>query len=275
MPKYNTFWTSVFLNKRKCIIMKYHIVFRVYRRSFRVYIIFPIWFYKVFLFVIKNTNSEKMKRILFILFITTSSFAQEKPVSASPIKPTPVEFLFGHKRIQGQTIIIKNFAKSKFGIFSLTTLEGDYKNVDKSNNEVFSNVQFHYDFYKGLKVTSGATFSSAKGFAPIAGLEYVYNNPKITLVINPTINLTKESSLASYAHIEYVPKNDKLNFYARLQGLYVQSLADNAHERSSAVLRIGITYKGFATGLGLNQDYYGPAKVEKPNFGIFLHYKFI
>ncbi len=216
-----------------------------------------------------------MKHILFIIFITTTSFAQEKPASASPVKPTPVEFLFGHNRIQGQTIIIKNFAKSKFGIFSLSTVAGDYKNVNKSNNELFSNIQFHYDFYKGLKVTSGATFSSAKGFAPIAGLEYVYTNPKITLVINPTVNLTKNSSFASYAHIEYAPKNDKLNFYTRLQGLYVQSLADNTHERSSTVIRIGITYKGFATGLGFNQDYYGSVKVKKPNFGIFLHYKFI
>ena len=216
-----------------------------------------------------------MKSFLFLLFIATTSFAQEKLTSASPIKPTPVEFLFGYNRIQGQTIIIKNFAKSKFGIFSLSTVAGDYKNVNKSNNELFSNVQFHYDFYKGLKVTSGATFSSAKGFAPIAGLEYVYTNPKITLVINPTVNLTKESSFASYAHIEYAPKNDKLNFYVRLQGLYVQSLVDNAHERSSAVVRVGVTYKGFATGLGFNQDYYGPVKVEKPNFGIFLHYKFI
>lgn len=213
-----------------------------------------------------------MKRILFLLFITTTtSFAQEK----SPIKPTPVEFLFGNNRIQGQTIIIKNFAKSKFGIFSLSTLAGDYKNADKSNNEVFSNVQLNYDLYKGLKITSGATFSSAKGFAPIAGLEYVYNNPKITLVVNPTVNLTKESSFASYAHIEYAPKNDKLNFYARLQGLYVQSFADNAHERSSAVIRVGVSYKGFATGLGLNQDFYGPVKVKKSNFGVFLHYKFI
>lgn len=216
-----------------------------------------------------------MQRILFLLFITSACFAQEKPTAISPIKPTPVEFLFGNNRIQGQTIIIKNFAKSKFGIFSLSTLAGDYKNVDKSNNEVFSNVQFHYDFYKGLKITTGATFSSAKGFAPIAGLEYVYNNPKLTLVINPTVNLTKESSFANYAHIEFAPKNDKLNFYARLQGLYVQSFADNAHERSSVVLRVGITYKGFATGLGVNQDYYGPVKVEKSNVGIFLHYKFI
>lgn len=217
-----------------------------------------------------------MQRILFLLFITiTTGLAQEKPISQIPIKPTPVEFLFGNNRIQGQTIIIKNFANSKFGIFSLSTLAGDYKNVDKSNNEVFSNVQFHYDFYKGLKITSGATFSSVKGFAPIAGLEYVYTNPKLTLVINPTVNLTKESSFANYAHIEYAPKNDKLNFYGRLQGLFVQNLLDNTHERSSAVLRIGINYKGFATGLGFNQDYYGPAKVEKPNFGIFLHYKFI
>lgn len=215
-----------------------------------------------------------MKRILFLLFITITVFAQEKTAPQVPIKPTPVEFLFGNNRIQGQTIIIKSFAKSKFGIFSLSTLAGDYKNIDKSNNELFSNVQLHYDFFKGLKITTGATFSSAKGFAPIAGLEYVYTNPKITLVINPTINLTKESSFANYAHIEYAPKNDKPNFYARLQGLYVQSL-EGSHERSSAVIRLGMTYKGFATGLGINQDYYGPTKISKPNLGLFLHYKFI
>lgn len=209
-----------------------------------------------------------MKRILFLLFISFSLQAQ--------VKPTPVEFLLGNNRIQGQTIIIKNFANnSKFGIFSLATLAGDYKNVDKTNNELFSNIQLNYDIYKGLKITSGATFSSAKGFAPIAGLEYVYNDKKFTVVVNPTINLTKASSIANYAHIEYAPKNDKLNAYARLQGLYVQSLSENTHERSSLVMRAGISYKGFATGLGFNQDYYGATKIAKPNFGIFLHYKFI
>lgn len=216
-----------------------------------------------------------MKRIIFLFFITFTSVAQEKTASQALIKPTPVEFLFGNNRIQGQTIIIKNFQKSKFGIFSLLTLAGDYKNVDKTNNELFSNIQLNYDIYKGLKITSGATFSSAKGFAPIAGLEYVYNDKLITAVVNPTINLTKSSSFANYAHIEYAPKNDKLNAYARLQGLYVLGLSENTHERSSIVARLGISYKGFATGLGINQEYYGAAKISKTNFGIFLHYKFI
>lgn len=214
-----------------------------------------------------------MKKLVFFVLISLKSLAQEP--SPAPIKPTPVEFIFGHKRIQGQTIIIKNFSKSKFGIFSLTTLAGDYKNVDKTNNELFSNIQLNYDVYKGLKVTSGATFSSAKGFAPIAGLEYVFVNKNFTVVINPTINLTKESSLANFAQVEFAPKTTKLSPYVRLQGLYVQSFEENKHERSSVVLRLGISKKAFSTGLGLNQDFYGPTKISKSNFGVFFQYKFI
>jgi hypothetical protein len=216
-----------------------------------------------------------MKNFIFLLFISFLSNAQIKPEVSVPVKPTPIEFLMGNNRIQGQTIIVKNFAKSKFGIFSLSTLAGDYKNADKSNNEVFSNVQLHYDFFKGLKVTSGATFSSSKGFSPIAGLEYFYTNKYLTLVINPTINLTKSSSIANYAHIEYAPKNAKLNPYVRLQTLYVNSIAGKGHERSAAVARFGVIFKGFASGLGLNKDYYGPTKNPKSNIGLFLHYKFI
>jgi hypothetical protein len=217
-----------------------------------------------------------MKPILFFLAISFAAFSQEKSAKVVPIKPTPIEFLFGNKRIQGQTIIIKSFSNdSKFGIFSLNTLAGDYKNVNKTNNELFSNVQLHYDFYKGIKVTTGATFSSIKGFVPIAGLEYFYTNPKITVVINPTINLRKSSALASYGHIEYAPKATKLSAYARLQGLYVQSLAGHEHERSAIVLRAGILLQRFAIGIGLNQDFYGPSKILKPNTGVFLHYKFL
>lgn len=217
-----------------------------------------------------------MRPLLLLLFVTFHAIAQEKTNTPTiPVKPTPVEFLFGHKRIQGQTLIIKNFSKSKFGIFSLTTLAGDYKNIDKTNNELFSNIQINYDVYKGLKVTSGATFSSAKGFAPIAGLEYVFVNKNFTLVINPTINLTKESSFANFAQVEFAPKTTKLSPYARFQGLYVQSFEENKHERSSVVLRLGISKKGFSTGLGFNQDFYGPTKISKSNFGVFFQYKFI
>lgn len=216
-----------------------------------------------------------MKHILIFLIFSSKAWCQEKPESNAPMKPTPVEFLFGNNRIQGQTIIIKNFAKSKFGIFSLSTLAGDYKNIDKSNNELFSNVQLNYDLYKGLKITTGATFSSTKGFSPIAGLEYFYMNKLLSIVINPTINLTKSSSLGSYAHIEYSPKNAKLNPYARLQSLYVQSLAGHGHERSATVIRLGVVYQGFATGIGINHDFYGPEKISKPNVGLFLQYKFL
>lgn len=211
-----------------------------------------------------------MQHILIIILLTLTSSIKAQ------VKPTPVEFLFGNNRIQGQTILIKNFGKStKFGIFSLATVAGDYKNVNKSENELFSNIQLNYDINKGIKITSGATFSSAKGFTPIAGLEYVFNNKNITLVVNPTLDLVKNPALANFALIEYAPKNEKLNLYARLQGLYVQNISKDFHERSSFVVRAGFSYKGFASGLGLNQDYYGPLKISKQNLGIFLSYKFI
>jgi hypothetical protein len=220
-------------------------------------------------------QKTQMKKILLIVLLSVRGFSQEKAPQTTPIKPTPVEFIFGHKRIQGQSIIIKNFSKSKFGIFSLTTLAGDYKNVDKTNNELFSNFQLNYDIYKGIKLTSGATFSSAKGFAPIAGLEYVFVNKKFTIVFNPTIELNKSSALANFGQVEYAPKNDKLNPYFRLQGLYIQSLADQHHVRSSIVSRAGISKKSFSTGLGFNQDFYGQTKISKSNFGVFFQYKFI
>jgi hypothetical protein len=36
-----------------------------------------------------------------------------------------------------------------------------------------------------------------------------------------------------------------------------------------------ISYKSLFTGLGYNQDYYGPKKIFKQNFGLFLGYRFI
>jgi hypothetical protein len=195
-------------------------------------------------------------------------------ICKAQVKPTPVEFLLGNKRIQGQTILTKSFPQSKFGIFSITTLAGDYKNQDRTNNEVVSNVQLNYDIFKGIKIASGASFNSAKGFSPIIGVQYQYVK-NVMFIINPTFELNTNVSFKTFALIEYAPKKEKVSIYTRLQGMYIQNLATDAHERSFIVGRLGIFYKGFAVGLGVNQDYYGALKISKTNTGLFLHYKFI
>ncbi len=189
-------------------------------------------------------------------------------------KPTPIEILLGNNRIQAQTIISKNFTNPKWGVFSLTTLAGDYSNQDKTNNEVVSNIQLNYEIYKGIRLASGASFNSAKGFSPLVGLQYVYNK-KLMLVLNPTIELNKEVSLKSFALLEFIQKKtEKPGFYARIQSLYVQNISVDLHERSFILGRIGIFYKGFATGIGINHDLYGASKKVKNNLGLFFHYKF-
>lgn len=203
---------------------------------------------------------------LILMFFSQTCKAQ--------VKPTPVEFLLGNKRIQGQSIISKSFPNSKFGIFSLTTLAGDYKNENKTNNEVVTNVQLNYDIYKGIKIASGASFNSMKGFSPTIGLQYQYNKT-IMFIINPTFDLNAQVSFKTFALLEYASKKEKASLYVRLQGMYISNLATGAHERSFIQGRLGVFYNGFATGLGINQDYYGAAKIEKTNIGLFLHYEFM
>ncbi|MDX1908699.1 MAG: hypothetical protein SF053_16805 [Bacteroidia bacterium] len=218
------------------------------------------------------TNMDNLKHVLALSHILLCmGFAL---TCTAQVKPTPVEFLFGNKRIQGQTIVTKTFPQSRFGLFSLTTLAGDYTNKDKTNNEVVSNVQLNYDVFKGLKVVSGASFNSSKGFSPIVGLQYQYAK-KVLFIINPTFDLNTQISFKTFVLIEYAPKKDKVTIYTRLQGMYVQNLATDTHERSFIVGRLGLFYKGFAVGVGFNQDYYGTLKAAKTNAGLFLHYKFM
>ncbi len=206
-------------------------------------------------------------KYLFLL-LSTQLFAQTKP--------TPIEVLLGNNRIQAQTIISKSFANSKkWGVFSLTTLAGDYSNKDKSNNEVVSNIQLNYELYKGIKLATGASFNSTKGFSPILGLQYIYSK-EVMIVLNPTIEMNKEISLKNFALVEFAQKRqNKPGIYARVQSLYVQNIATDLHERSFVLGRVGVFYKGFAAGLGVNRDLYGATKKVKNNFGLFLHYKFI
>lgn len=214
----------------------------------------------------KLKNALSLQQILFFMAFALTCKAQ--------VKPTPVEFLLGNKRIQGQTIINKSFPQSRFGVFSLTTLAGDYNNKDKTNNEVVSNVQLNYDIFKGLKIVGGTSFNSAKGFSPLLGLQYQYVK-NVLFIINPAFELNTQVSFKTFALIEYAPKKEKVTIYTRLQGMYIQNLATDAHERSFIVGRLGLFYKGFAVGLGINQDYYGALKIAKTNTGLFLHYKFM
>lgn len=210
-----------------------------------------------------------------LYFIFSASFLLGiAPVFAQPT-PTPIEFLFGNNRIQGQIISRKSFGEGPVGLFSLTNLAGDYGNTDASNNEVISNLHLTFQLTKHIRLAGGASFHSVKGFVPQAGLQFQISQKQLLLVVNPTVEFNHQIALGSIAILEYRPTLKKgLDLYTRLQALYVQNLSLHAHERSFVLSRLGLSFKQFTPGIGFNLDYYGPTKRFKQNTGVFLRYTF-
>jgi len=53
-----------------------------------------------------------------------------------------------------------------------------------------------------------------------------------------------------------------------------QNTESDHHDRSYIYGRIGLSYKKVGFGLGTNLDWYGPNKLRKDNYGIFVRYEF-
>jgi len=93
------------------------------------------------------------------------------------------------------------------------------------------------------------------------------------LVVIPRIDLigSDEGNYEFLGSLQFTPPiNDQWSLYSRAEGLYELSLDGSEHQRSYVSGRAGLGYKEFAFGLGLNVDYFGPAKDSVTNIGIFL-----
>lgn len=186
-----------------------------------------------------------------------------------------MELLFGNHRIQGQVTNVRSFGKSRFGLFNLNILAGDYANKDKSENEVVSNLQLTAELVKGVRLAGGAGFHYAVGFVPQLGFQFQKISPTLMLALNPTFEFTSHVSLATIGIAEYRPVvSDKRSLYFRAQSLLIRNLSDNLHERSFVLLRAGVTWGSFTPGIGFNRDFYGADAHFKDNAGFFLRYQF-
>jgi hypothetical protein len=213
----------------------------------------------------------KYKILFIILLCSTVVNAQHENKEA----PSPVELNIGNNRFGLQFLMNKHFSPvSKFSFLSVTSFESTYSN-DINNLDFINNSQISYEIYKGLGIATGLSVNRVAGLTPIVGLDYVFVNKEILLVLTPTYHLSKSKNLEGLALIEYKPKlTEKINLYSRIQTLYNQNLETNQHERSYIQFRIGVGISNFQFGLATNFDYYGSAKIFKDNYGIFLRFNF-
>jgi hypothetical protein len=105
----------------------------------------------------------------------------------------------------------------------------------------------------------------------LAGVQYVFANPKWLVVFAPTIYLTESKEIETFALLENkTPLSQKVKLYTRIQGLFNQNTVENVHERSYLYLRLGVNLRNLSYGIGANFDRYAPIKISKTNYGVFL-----
>ncbi len=213
-------------------------------------------------------------RCLFIFcLLTISAYGQEKSLQNEAA--SPVELNVANNRFGLQFLMNKYFKPaSKFSFLSVTSFESTYNN-DINNLDFINISQVGYEIYKGFGIAAGLSVNRVSGLTSIIGLNYVFACREILLVITPAYHLSKSKNAEILALIEYKPKlTDKLKLYSRFQSLYNHNSEKNHHERSYIQLRLGLGIGNYQFGLATNLDYYGPTKVSKDNYGLFLRHNF-
>jgi hypothetical protein len=221
--------------------------------------------------------STKVSRFS-ILFVTIALFGVYLPLRAqvpAPKVPIPVEFMAGNNRMFFQMVVKRKFTpESKFGFLSVASLNLSYDN-EMVDNEMAGPLLVTYNIYKGFGLVGGATINNKIGYAPLLGTQHTFANREWLSVTVASLFLNSTKSIELLGIYEFKPTiSPKLNMYNRLQFLYVHNTQENFHARSFLLLRTGLKVKALNFGLGANLDQYGPMKIFKPNYGLFLGWDF-
>lgn len=215
--------------------------------------------------------------LIFIsaLLFTTVLIAQDSTPVPQRSRPVPVEVFFGNNRVVTEVKLNKKFSGiPKLGVIASAYYAADYNN-ELRNNESMNILLLTYDIYKGLGIVSGAALNSKWGFRPFAGGMYVYSNKVFTTAISSGFYLTESNNSESIAMVQYRhPLTADWSLNTRLQGLFNLDMDTKKHDRGQLYARLGMGYEAIEFGFATNLDWYGPNKVFKENYGVYISYAF-
>ncbi|MFN1218031.1 hypothetical protein ACKW6Q_13760 [Chryseobacterium kwangjuense] len=205
---------------------------------------------------------------VYLIFIPVWFYSQnEAPVSNPPVI---FEALAGNKGFASQMMVNKGIEGIRgLGFFSVANISSKWSEDNSKDEMIQANITF--EVIKNLRLVGGSHYTPNTGLRPTAGFMYSKNFKDFLLVVNPRfIGFSKSSIAEGFLMMEYKPKiNENWNGYARIQGLYSETIKDGEHARSYLMLRIGVSYRSVTFGAGANFDSYGPFKESKQNYGVF------
>lgn len=204
------------------------------------------------------------------LLITMCLIPTVPSLAQAPEPPLPIELMPGNNSLYFQMVVKKKFSpESKFGFFSVATYTVAWD--DFSDVNITLPAQVNYSLGKGFALMAGGRINNVVGFDPMAGFQHNYASRQILAVTVASLFLNENSDCEIFGLYEYKPPlSEKWSLYTRLQLLYVYGLDDHQHGRSYLYLRAGVKRGPLAFGLGTNLDQYGPDKVFKDNYGVFV-----
>ena len=221
-------------------------------------------------------RNRKISTSIALLLITNITLAQSadsltKFSSLKPEPPIPVELFAGGTGLNFQLVLSKPVVSgSRFGFLNVTTFFADYGN-DTSKNEYISQSFLTTHLWKGFSINVGVSINYFSGFRPTAGLQYVFANKSLFVLLLPRFDLTETNNLETFGLIEYRPRfTKKWGLYTRVQNLLNYSTELGVHERSHTYFRAGASYTNFQFGIGTNIDFFGPEKISGTSFGVFF-----
>ena len=221
----------------------------------------------------------KHNYLFFILLLNLNILNGQLKTNTEPTNiispPNPIELLLGNNRLAFQQVSNKSFtACPKLKFFAITNFATDYTNSE-ANMDFISNAFLGGSLTKSTALGIGGYMSAKKGFYPAFAARWTLARKDYFIVANPAIYLTEYRNLVFQAIGEYKPKwNKGLYGYFRGQILYNHNTKSAVHERSYFQSRIGIGKGRTQFGLAANEDFYGPDRLLKENYGLFFRYVF-
>ena len=182
-------------------------------------------------------------------------------------QPIPVELTGGNKYGTINISLGKNFTQeSKFGFFHMNTIQFDYK--DENKNSFIMQDLLYYEPLKNFRIATGAAYSKG-GFNYTSGLQYLYTDKKLFILLAPRINIERNPTYDIMTIVQYRPQlSEKLKLYTRFQMLNLFNSEGNI--RSYQWLRLGLEINGTQFGLAANLDEYGQNPKVEYNYGVFI-----
>jgi len=222
-------------------------------------------------------KTQPKQLYVLLLGIILFFFSIAPTLAQAPNPPTPMEFMFGHDRLDFQLVFKRNFTpKSKFSVLAIAVFSENYAKGKRLGDSVVIPFQVNYALgNSGLSLAAGAEANSSAGFGTNLGLTHSKATKEILAISVLSYQLSDAQNVKFFGLYEYKPAiNEKWSLYSRLQLTYNQGMAEGFHNRSFLYLRAGLKKGPLGFGLGANFDAYGPSKVARENYGVFTRWEF-